>query len=91
MRRHFQAQSDLQIITIGKIQLPIERRDKLPTVLAGMDLWHILGLSGGPMRLDADWDRLEHIANLRPARAADVGRARYAVGARTPKQHLFIY
>jgi transposase, IS5 family len=96
MRHHFQHQPDLQIIPIEKIRLPLQSRDELPPILAGlqwiwmhptlkaeifallaaailagkkptgrtgMDLWQILGLGVVRLGLDADWDRLEHIAN----------------------------
>lgn len=96
MRHPFQAQPDLQIIPIEKIQLPLKSRDELPPLLAGlqwiwmhptlkaevfalleakilagkkvtgrtgMDLWQILVLGVVRLGLDADWDRMEHIAN----------------------------
>jgi len=96
MRHTFQAQPDLQITPIEKIQLPLRSRDELPPVLAGlqwiwmhpalkaeifalleakilagkqatgrtgMDLWQILVLGVVRLGLDADWDRLEHVAN----------------------------
>jgi IS5 family transposase len=96
MRHHFQAQSDLQIIPIEKIQLPLKSRDELPPILAGlqwiwmhptlkaeifalleaailagkkatgrtgMDLWQILVLGVVRLGLDADWDRMEDLAN----------------------------
>jgi IS5 family transposase len=96
MRHHFEAQPDLQIVPIEKIQLPRKSRDELPPILAGlqwiwmhptlkaqlfalleakilagkkvtgrpgMDLWQILVLGVVRLGLDADWDRLEHIAN----------------------------
>jgi IS5 family transposase len=96
MRHHFQAQPDFQIIPIEKIRLPLQSRDELPPILAGlqwiwmhptlkaeifallaaailagkqatgrtgMDLWQILVLGVVRLGLDADWDRLEHIAN----------------------------
>src|SRR5664280_379487 len=96
MRHTFQSQPDLQITPIEKIRLPIQSRDELPPLLAGlqwvwmhptlkadifalleakilagkqatgrtgMDLWQILVLGVVRLGLDADWDRLEHIAN----------------------------
>lgn len=96
MRQHFQAQPDLQIIPIEKIQLPLKSRDELPPILAGlqwiwmhpmlkaeifalleaailagkkttgrigMDLWQILVLGVVRLGLDADWDRMEDLAN----------------------------
>jgi hypothetical protein len=96
MRHHFQAQPDLQIIPIEKIQLPLHSRDELPPILAGlqwiwthpmlkaeifarleakilagkkatgrtgMDLWQILVLGVVRLGLDADWDRMEDLAN----------------------------
>ncbi|MHB8522576.1 MAG: ISNCY-like element ISCku10 family transposase [Limisphaerales bacterium] len=96
MRHPFQAQPDLQIIPIEKIQLPLRSRDELPPILAGlqwiwknaplkaeilglleakilagkkatgrtgMDLWQILVLGVVRLGLDADWDRLEYVAN----------------------------
>jgi hypothetical protein len=96
MRHHFQAQPDLQITPIEKIRLPLQSRDELPPILAGLqwiwmhptlkaeifalleakilagkqatgrtglDLWQILVLGVVRLGLDADWDRMEHIAN----------------------------
>lgn len=96
MRQHFQAQPDLHIIPIEKIQLPLKSRDELPPMLAGlqwiwmhptlkaeifalleakilagkqatgrlgMDLWQILVLGVVRLGLDADWDRMEDLAN----------------------------
>lgn len=96
MRQHYQAEPDLQVIPIEKIQLPLNSRDELPPVLAGlkwiwmhpalkgeilglleakilagkkptgrtgMDLWQILVLGVVRLGLDADWDRMEHVAN----------------------------
>src|SRR5712672_3587559 len=96
MRHHFQAQPDLQITPIEKIRLPLNSRDQLPPILAGlqwiwmhatlkgeilvllqakilagkkatgrtgMDLWQILVLGVVRLGLDADWDRMEHMAN----------------------------
>jgi hypothetical protein len=65
LRHHFQAQPELQIIPIEKIRLPLKSRDELPPLLAGRqwDLWQILVLGVVRLGLDADWDRLEHIAN----------------------------
>ena len=96
MRHPFQAQPDLQLTPIEKIRLPLQSRDELPPILAGlqwiwshptlkaeifalleakilagkkatgrtgMDLWQILVLGAVRLGLDADWDRMEHIAN----------------------------
>jgi hypothetical protein len=96
MRHHFPAQPDLQITPIEKIRLPLQSRDELPPLLAGlqwvwmhptlkaeifalleakilagkkatgrpgMDLWQILVLGVVRLGLDADWDRMEHVAN----------------------------
>jgi len=96
MRHPFQAQPDLQIIPIEKIQLPTRSRAELPPILAGlqwiwthptlkaeifalleakllagkkatgrtgMDLWQILVLGVVRLGLDADWDRMEDLAN----------------------------
>ena len=96
MRHPFQAQPDLQLTPIEKIRLPLQSRDELPPILAGlqwiwshptlkaeifalleakilagkkatgrtgMDLWQILVLGVVRLGLDADWDRMEHIAN----------------------------
>jgi IS5 family transposase len=96
MRHPFQAQPDLQITPIEKIRLPLNSRDQLPPILAGlqwiwmhptlkgeifalleakilagkkatgrtgMDLWQILVFGVVRLGLDADWDRLEHMAN----------------------------
>jgi transposase, IS5 family len=96
MRQPFPSQPDLQIVPIEKIRLPLQSRDELPPILAGlqwiwthptlkaeifallegkilagkkatgrtgMDLWQILVLGVVRLGLDADWDRLEHVAN----------------------------
>ena len=96
MRHHFQHQPELHITPIEKIRLPLQSRDELPPILAGlqwlwshptlkaeilalleakilagkqatgrtgMDLWQILVLGVVRLGLDADWDRMEHIAN----------------------------
>jgi len=96
MRYPFQSQPDLQITPIEKIRLPLQSRDELPPILAGlqwiwmhptltaeifalleakilvgkqatgrtgMDLWQILVFGVVRLGLDADWDRLEHVAN----------------------------
>ena len=96
MRHPFQSQPDLQITPIEKIRLPLQSRDELPPILAGlqwiwmhptlkteifallearilagkkptgrtgMDLWQILVLGVVRLGLDADWDRMEHIAH----------------------------
>jgi hypothetical protein len=96
MRHPFQAQPDLQITPIEKIRLPLQSRDELPPILAGlqwiwmhatlkaeifalleakilagkqatgrtgMDLWQILVLGVVRLGLDADWDRMEDMAN----------------------------
>ena len=96
-RRHvFQTQPDLHLTPIEKIRLPLQSRDELPPILAGlqwigmhptlktgifglleakilagkqatgrpgMDLWQILVLGVVRLGLDADWDRLEDLAN----------------------------
>jgi hypothetical protein len=96
MRHHFQTQPDLQITPIEKIRLPLQSRDELPPILAGlqwiwmhptlkaeifallaakilagkqatgrtgMDLWQILVCGVLRLGLDADWDRMEDLAN----------------------------
>jgi len=96
MRHAFPSQPDLQITPIEKIRLPLQSRDELPPILAGlqwlwthptlkaeifalleakilagkkatgrtgMDLWQILVLGVVRLGLDADWDRLEDLAN----------------------------
>lgn len=96
MRHPFQPQPDLQLTPIEKIRLPLQSRDELPPILAGlqwiwmhptlkaeilalleakilagkratgrtgMDLWQILVLGVVRLGLDADWDRMEHVAN----------------------------
>jgi hypothetical protein len=118
MRHHFEAQPDLQIVPIEKIQLPRKSRDELPPILAGlqwiwmhpalkaqlfalleakilagkkvtgrtgMDLWQILVLGVVRLGLDADWDRLEHIANydLLVRQMLGVPAASWGQGAKT--------
>ena len=40
MRHHFQSQPDLQITPIEKIRLPLQSRDELPPILAGLQwIW----------------------------------------------------
>ncbi|HLE03445.1 MAG TPA: ISNCY family transposase [Anaerolineales bacterium] len=96
MRRRFNPQPDFQVTPIEKIVLPLQSRDELPPILAGlqwiwmhptlkaqifalleacllahkkptgrtgMDLWQILVLGVVRLGLDADWDRMEHLAN----------------------------
>lgn len=96
MRHPFPSQPDLQITPIEKIRLPLQSRDELPPILAGlqwlwmhptlkpeifalleakllagkqatgrpgMDLWQILVLGVVRLGLDADWDRMEDLAN----------------------------
>ena len=96
MRRSFDLEPNLDILPIEQIKLPVESRDELPPILAGlqwiwthptlkadifrrlekviladrrrtgrqgMDLWQILVLGTVRLGLDADWDRMEHIAN----------------------------
>jgi IS5 family transposase len=96
MRHPFQTQPDLQITPIEKIRLPLQSRDELPPILAGlqwiwmhptlkaemlalleskilagkkvtgrtgMNLWQILVLGVVRLGLDADWDRMEDMAN----------------------------
>ena len=96
MRRRFNSQPTFQTTPIEKIVLPLDSRDELPPILAGlqwiwthptlktailallearllagkkatgrtgMDLWQILVLGVVRLGLDADWDRMEHLAN----------------------------
>jgi IS5 family transposase len=96
MRRCFNPQPTFQTTPIEKIVLPLNSRDELPPILAGlqwiwmhptlkeeilallearvlggkkatgrtgMDLWQILVLGVVRLGLDADWDRMEHLAN----------------------------
>ena len=96
MRRRFNPQPTFQTTPIEKIVLPLDSRDELPPILAGlqwiwmhptlkeeilallevrilggkkatgrtgMDLWEILVLGVVRLGLDADWDRMEHLAN----------------------------
>jgi hypothetical protein len=96
MRHTFQPEPEFQLVPIEKIRLPLQSRDELPPILAGLqwlwmhpalraeifglleakilagkqatgrtglDLWQILVLGVVRLGLDADWDRLEHIAN----------------------------
>jgi transposase, IS5 family len=96
MRQRFNPEPDFQITPIEKILLPLQSRDELPPLLAGlqwiwthptlkteilallearilggkketgrtgMDLWQILVLGVVRLGLDADWDRMEHLAN----------------------------
>jgi transposase, IS5 family len=96
MRRRFNSQPAFQTTPIEKILLPLDSRDELPPLLAGlqwiwthptlktailallearilagkkatgrtgMDLWQILVLGAVRLGLDADWDRMEHLAN----------------------------
>jgi hypothetical protein len=96
MRQRFNPQPAFQITPIEKILLPLQSRDELPPILAGlqwiwmhptlkpeilalleahilggkketgrtgMDLWQILVLGVVRLGLDADWDRMEHLAN----------------------------
>jgi hypothetical protein len=96
MRQRFPTQLDVHLLPIEKIVLPLQSRDELPHILAGlqwlwthptlkaeifalleakilagkratgrtgMDLWQILVLGVVRLGLDADWDRLEHVAN----------------------------
>ena len=96
MRHHFQHEPDLHLTPIEKIRLPLQSRDELPPILAGlqwvwmhptlkaeifalleakilagkqatgrtgMDLWQILVLGVVRLGLDADWDRMEDMAN----------------------------
>jgi len=96
MRHAFPSEPDLPITPIEKIRLPLQSRDELPPLLAGLqwlwmhptlkaeifalleakilagkqatgrtglDLWQILVLGVVRLGLDADGDRLEHIAN----------------------------
>lgn len=97
MRQRFERQIGLNTLPIEKVRLPLNSRDELPAILAGllwlfthptlnpmifalleqhilagkrptgrtgMDLWHILVLGVIRLGLNADWDRLEHIANF---------------------------
>ncbi len=96
MRRRFNPEPTFQTLPIEKILLPLDSRDELPPILAGlqwiwthptlktailallearllagkkatgrsgMDLWQILVLGVVRLGLDADWDRMEHLAN----------------------------
>lgn len=71
LRHPFQTQPDLQINPIEKLRLPLQCRDELPPILAGkeapgrtgMDFWPILVLGVVRLGLDADWDRMEDLAN----------------------------
>jgi IS5 family transposase len=96
MRQRFNPAPGFQITPIEKILLPLQSRDELPPILAGlqwiwmhptlkteilgllearilggkketgrtgMDLWQILVLGVVRLGLDADWDRMEHLAN----------------------------
>jgi hypothetical protein len=96
MRQRYSPQPDLDVVPIEKIVLPLNSRDELPPILAGlkwiwtdpalkaeifalleakilagkkatgrtgMDLWQILVLGVVRLGLDADYDRLEDLAN----------------------------
>ncbi len=96
MRQRYSPQPELDVIPIENIALPLNSRDELPPILAGlksiwtdpvlkaeifallegkilagkkatgrigMDLWQILVLGTVRLGLDADYDRLEHLAN----------------------------
>jgi hypothetical protein len=96
MRQAFEARPELTITPIEKILLPLDSRDELPPILAGlqwlwkhptlkpevlrllqqkvladkhltgrpgMDLWQILVLGVVRLGLDANYDRLEDLAN----------------------------
>ena len=96
MRQRSSPQPDLDLVPIEKIVLPLNSRDELPPILAGlkwiwtdptlrteifalleakilagkkaagrtgMDLWQILVLGVVRLGLDADYDRLEDLAN----------------------------
>ncbi|MGH7957495.1 MAG: ISNCY family transposase [Opitutaceae bacterium] len=96
MRQRYSPQPDLDMVPIEKIVLPLNSRDELPPILAGlqwiwtqpplkaeifalleakilagkkvtgrtgMNLWQILVLGVVRLGLDADYDRLEHLAN----------------------------
>jgi IS5 family transposase len=96
MRKTFEPAPHLDLIPIEKIRLPLQSRDELPPILAGlqwiwmhptlkadlfalleakilagkkatgrtgMDLWPILVLGVVRLGLDADWDRMEDLAN----------------------------
>jgi hypothetical protein len=96
MRQRYSPQPDLDVVPIEKIILPLNSRDELPPILAGlkwiwtnpalkaeiftlleakilagkkatgrtgMDLWQILVLGLVRLGLDADYDRLEDLAN----------------------------
>ncbi len=96
MRQPFNPEPHFQTTPIEKILLPLQSRDELPPILAGlqwiwmhptlkteilallevhilggkkqtgrtgMDLWQILVLGVVRLGLDADWDRMEHLAN----------------------------
>lgn len=96
MRQRFNLEPDLQFTPIEKILLPLDSRDEMPPILAGlqwiwmhptlkdqilallegrvlagksatgrpgMDLWQILVLGVVRLGLDADWDRMQYLAN----------------------------
>ena len=96
MRQRFEFAPGLELTPIELVSLPLNSRDELPPILAGlqwlwcqhtlkgeifelleqkivagkkatgrkgMDLWQILVLGTVRLGLDADWDRMEHLAN----------------------------
>ncbi len=96
MRQRFEFEPGLKVTPIERVRIPLNSRDELPPILAGlqwiwchptlkgeifelleqklvagkqatgrmgMDLWQILVFGVVRLGLDADWDRLEHMAN----------------------------
>ena len=96
MRQRFDYNPVFHLIPIEKMEIPLDSRDELPPILAGlqwiwchptlkeevfklleqkilegkkatgrtgMDLWQILVLGVVRLGLDADWDRMEYLAN----------------------------
>ena len=97
MRKRFEPAPDLNRTPIEKVIIPLQSRDELPPILAGLQwiwthptlkqdiftlleqkivagkkatgrpgmvLWQILVLGVVRLGLDANWDRLEHMANF---------------------------
>jgi hypothetical protein len=122
MRQRYSPQSELHVVPIEKIALPLNSRDELPPILAGlqwiwtqpalkaeifallearllagkkatgrtgMDLWQILVLGVVRLGLDADWDRMEHIANYDLLLRQMLGVAATSWGVEEP--HIFAH